>query len=43
MLFRSGGLCMMVPGVATDVIGLVAVAAVIVFQRAAAKRQGLPA
>jgi len=46
MLFRfviaAGGLCMMIPGAVTDVIGLVAVAAVIVFQRAAAKRQGLP-
>ena len=46
MLFRfviaGGGLCMMIPGAATDVIGLVAVAVVIMFQRMTAKRQGLP-
>ena len=41
-VIAGGGLCMMIPGGATDVIGLVAVAAVIVVQRMAAKRQGLP-
>ncbi len=42
LAIAAGGLCMMIPGAVTDVIGLVVVAAVIVFQRIAAKRQGLP-
>ena len=42
-LFRlalvAGGLCMMVPGSLTDVIGLAVVASVVVLQRLAAKRE----
>ena len=41
-LFRAalvaGGLCMMVPGTMTDLIGFLLVVGVVVWQRAAAKR-----
>ena len=38
ILLVAGGLCMMIPGTVTDLIGVVIVAAIIVFQRASAKR-----
>ena len=38
ILLVGGGLCMMIPGTVTDLIGVVIVAAIIVFQRASAKR-----
>ena len=38
ILIAAGGLCMMVPGAVTDVIGLAAVAGVVVFQRRRAER-----
>ena len=38
ILLVAGGLCMMIPGTVTDLIGVVVVAAIIVFQRASAKR-----
>ncbi len=37
----AGGLCMMIPGTLTDVIGLVLVAGIIVFQRLMAKKEGV--
>ena len=44
-LFRlalvAGGLSMMIPGTLTDVIGLAVVAAVVLLQRAAAKREAV--
>ena len=33
-----GGLCMMIPGNITDIVGLAAVAAVIVYQRTLARK-----
>ena len=33
LLIAAGGLCMMIPGTVTDVVGLVLVAGIIVFQR----------
>ncbi len=38
LLIGAGGLCMMIPGNLTDVIGLVVVAGVLLFQRAGAKK-----
>ncbi len=38
VLIAVGGLCMMIPGTLTDVVGLAAVAAVVVFQRMGAKK-----
>lgn len=38
VLIAAGGLCMMIPGNLTDVVGLAVVAAVVVFQRMGAKR-----
>ena len=35
----AGGLCMMIPGTLTDVIGLVVVAAVVLFQRGGARKK----
>ena len=35
----AGGLCMMIPGALTDVIGLVVVAAVVLFQRGGARKK----
>ncbi len=35
----AGGLCMMIPGTLTDILGLVFVAAIIVLQRTAAKKE----
>ncbi|WP_347565102.1 TRAP transporter fused permease subunit [Pseudoflavonifractor sp. 60] len=37
ILIAAGGLCMMIPGELTDVIGLVVVAGVVIFQRMGAK------
>ena len=46
MLFRlamaAGGLCMMIPGTLTDVVGLALVAAVIVYQKLSAKKNSAP-
>ena len=41
VLIAAGGLCMMVPGNLTDVIGLVVVGAIIVLQRMAAKKSAV--
>ena len=38
ILLVAGGLCMMIPGGATDVIGVVVVAAIVLIQRATAKK-----
>ena len=38
VLIAAGGLCMMIPGTLTDIVGLVAVVAVVVFQRIGAKK-----
>ena len=38
VLLVAGGLCMMIPGAVTDLIGVVLVAAIVLFQRASAKR-----
>ena len=38
ILIAAGGLCMMMPGNLTDVIGVVVVVAVVIFQRMSAKR-----
>ena len=38
VLIAVGGLCMMIPGTLTDVVGLAAVAAVVVFQRMGTKK-----
>lgn len=38
VLIAVGGLCMMIPGTLTDVVGLAAVAAVVVFQHMGAKK-----
>ncbi len=47
MVFRlvlaGGGLCMMIPGALTDVIGLAVVAVIIVFQYLNAKKENTPA
>ena len=40
LVLVAGGLCMMVPGTLTDVVGLALVAAVIAFQRVSAKKDG---
>ncbi|MEG1657958.1 MAG: TRAP transporter permease [Oscillibacter sp.] len=42
ILMAVGGLCMMIPGTLTDILGLVAAGSVIFYQRAAAKREALP-
>ena len=39
VLLVAGGLCMMIPGTVTDLIGVVIVAAIVLFQRASAKRE----
>ena len=42
MLFRlamaAGGLCMMIPGTASDVVGLVMVGGIVLIQRMSARR-----
>ena len=38
VLIAAGGLCMMIPGTLTDVVGLVAVGGVVVLQRMGAKQ-----
>ena len=38
IVLAAGGLCMMIPGTLTDVIGLAVVVGIILFQRASAKR-----
>ena len=38
ILLVAGGLCMMVPGTLTDVIGLAIIVAVILYQRVSTKR-----
>jgi TRAP-type uncharacterized transport system fused permease subunit len=39
LAIAAGGLCMMVPGPLTDIIGLVVVVGIILIQRAGAKRE----
>ena len=41
VLLAAGGLCMMVPGVLTDVIGFAVVAAVVIFQKLGAKKEAI--
>ena len=41
VLIAAGGLCMMIPGTLTDVVGLVIVAGVVVFQRMGAKNSAV--
>ena len=41
LLIAAGGLCMMIPGTVTDVVGLVLVAGIIVFQRMGGKKNVL--
>ena len=43
LVLVAGGLCMMIPGTLTDVVGLVLVLAVIFYQRVSAKKQDGPA
>ena len=38
LLIAAGGLCMMIPGNLTDIIGLVVVVGVVVYQRMGAKK-----
>jgi TRAP-type uncharacterized transport system fused permease subunit len=38
ILIAAGGLCMMIPGNLTDVVGVVVVVGVVIFQRASAKK-----
>ena len=38
VILAAGGLCMMIPGTLTDVIGLAVVVGIILFQRATAKK-----
>ena len=38
VLLAAGGLCMMIPGTKTDVIGLIVVAGIVVFQKLTAKK-----
>ena len=38
VILAAGGLCMMIPGTLTDVIGLVVVVGIVLFQRATAKK-----
>ena len=40
VLLIAGGLCMMIPGDVTDLVGVVVVVAIILIQRAAAKKDG---
>ena len=42
ILIAAGGLAMMIPGTLTDVIGLVVVAAIVVYQRVSHKKEQLP-
>ena len=43
ILLAAGGLCMMIPGAITDVVGVVAVAGIILIQRATAKKAQIEA
>ena len=43
LVLVAGGLCMMIPGTLTDVVGLVLVLAVIFYQRVSAKKENGPA
>ena len=42
LVLVAGGLCMMIPGTLTDLVGLVLVAAVIAYQKISAKKHGGP-
>jgi TRAP transporter 4TM/12TM fusion protein len=43
VVLAAGGLCMMIPGIMTDVIGFALVAAIVVFQKLASKKDAVSA